>query len=358
MFLMSEELVRIKKILVVRFSSMGDIILLTPIFRELHRLYPQAEIDFLTSLEFSNLCENNPYVSRQIFYDRRNSKSEFYRILRVCREGKYDLVYDAHRSLRSRLLLTRAFGIKTFSKQFLKKTDKRSLRRNLLIFFHLKFFNTFLSQREEFLKMIGNGKLDLIRFSTELFPSELEIKKIDHIFEEENLRGKSLICFGAGASFEGKCWAKENFLELANILCNEGHQIVLLGGSEDAVNHWIARKLKGRILNLSGKLGFLESAELLRRSKLSVSNDSSIVHLSEAMGTPTISIFGPTVKEFGFAPFLLQSELVEIDLPCRPCSRNGKGNCFNPVQRECIQKISVSKIHNTVLNVISKISTS
>lgn len=345
----------VNKILVVRFSSLGDIILLTPLFREIKRLFPCAEVDFLTSTTFAAICENNPHIRQIIALDRKKGKSELDRIVKECKSKRYDMVFDAHRSLRSRLFISKCFGWGPFVNREIFRIDKRSWQRNLLLLTKINFLKEFPSQREAYCQLLNkfasSGDLDS---SSELFPGEKERKFVKALLRAHNIGADPLIVLGPSASFPGKCWPKESFLELAQKLRAEGVAIVLVGGADDPEPEWIQQQCDDKVVNLSGKLSFLESAELLRHSLLAISNDSAVVHFAEAVKTPALSIFGPTVKEFGYGPFLDDSKLIEIDLPCRPCSRNGKGDCKNPIKRQCMTWISVDNVFQEALNLLQE----
>lgn len=338
----------IKKILVIRFSSLGDIILATGLFRELKKVFPDAEIDFFSSTTFGSICANNPHISNLILLDRSAGKTELNRLVKICQSNKYDLILDAHRSLRSRLFIWKYFnGFPFFQSTKILKIDKRSWQRNLLLKFKINVLKNFIPQRKAFLNMLsGFTNPDTLDNSTELFPGAKEKEHIAKILTGKNLTEKSLIAIGPSASFTGKCWPKESFKKLIEAFQNQGHTPVILGGKSDEEPKWLMNQLKIKPVNLAGDLSFLESAELLRHCRLAVSNDSAIVHLAEAVETPAISIFGPTVKEFGFGPYRRNSRLIELDLPCRPCSRNGKGKCKNKIDRQCMKEITVETVFN------------
>ena len=345
-----------EKILIIRFSSLGDIILVTPLFRETKRIFPDAQIDFLTAKEFGGICENNPHIRKQLLLDRKNSTESFHKILEIVKEEDYDLVLDAHRSLRSRALLWKWFGFFTSSfSDKIKNIDKRSWKRNLLLMrgFKLNLLKeNYPSQRGAYLDLLSDfdsGKKDA---STELFPSEEQVLKIQSLLDQHNPHGRELIAFGPSASFPGKCWPKERFLELGQKLKEDGYQIVLMGGPGDQEAKWLEEESKGEFINLAGTLNFLETAAFLKQCRLAVSNDSAVVHFAEAMKTPAVSIFGPTAAEFGYGPFLEKSSLMAADLKCRPCSRNGKGSCHNPVKRECFLLIEVDQVYQQAVETL------
>ncbi len=343
----------IRNILVIRFSSLGDIILLTPLFRELKKKFPQANIDFFTSTTFQSICLNNPNISTIIPLDRKKGNSELSRIVKLIKSKNYDLFFDAHYSLRSRLFLFRLFGARYFFNKSIKRIDKRSWKRNLLLSTKINLLENHISQREAYCRLLDDfSEKRSYQMETELFPSNDDKAKIRHILHQFNLEGKTLVAMGPGASFQGKCWPKENYLKLSEQLQASGFSIVLLGGADDSEPGWMVNNSKEKPLDLSGKLSFIESAALLKQCQLTISNDSAVFHLSEAVGTPAITIFGPTVKEFGYAPFLKDSRLIDISLPCRPCSRNGKGNCKNPIERQCLYDITVDLVFEQAFNVL------
>jgi len=336
----------VKKILVVRFSSLGDLILTTPFYRELKRLFPKAQVDLLTSRTFAPLFEGNPHLTQVWEFDRKDS-AQLDLWARQIKAQDYDLAFDLHRSLRSRLLLFKAFG--AFSPK-VKKIDKRSLNRNLLLAFKINRFQGPQAQRRAYLKLLEPLAQGLkLQGHTELFPSPQAQTKAKAILAQTGLEGKPLVALGPSASFGLKCWPKESFLELGLELAERGFGLVALGGPGDLEPPWLEEASQGKIKDLSGKLDFLESAALLSQATLAVSNDSAIVHFSEAVGRPVLALFGPTVQEFGFAPFLPQSLGVERDLPCRPCSRNGKGKCRIKDTQACLVGLSARQVGELAL---------
>ncbi|MDT8447081.1 MAG: glycosyltransferase family 9 protein [bacterium] len=333
----------IKKILAVRFSSIGDLVLTTPFYREVKALFPDAELHLITSREFAAIFAGNPHIDRLIPFDRKAGSAELDAQAAAIEAEGYDLAFDLHRSLRSRLLLRKGLG-KSGVK--VHHVDKRSFKRNLLLSpLKINLFKEASPQRLEYLKLLARyaGGRPL-NGATALFPGPQERAEVETILAELKAEGKPLVALGPSASFALKCWPKESFLALGLALDQMGVQVVLLGGAADQEPRWISEQSGGRLVDLAGRLSFLGSAELLRWARLAVSNDSTVVHFAEAMGTPVVAIFGPTATEFGFAPFLPQSRVMERELSCRPCSRNGKGRCINKEQLACLKGISVEQV--------------
>jgi len=126
----------------------------------------------------------------------------------------------------------------------------------------------------------------------------------------------------------------------------ESLPVVLVGGANEKETTQLEKEYRGEIHNTAGKLSPLESAELLKNARLVVTNDTSVSHLAEAVSTPVIVLFGSTVKEFGYAPFLEESQIVETKevLNCRPCSRDGRGKCLNPNYLSCLTNITPQSV--------------
>lgn len=345
----------VKRILVIRFSSLGDIILLTPVFRELKKQYNDSRIDFLTSSTFESVCNHNPHVSSIITFNRKDEALETKKVVSLLRNNHYDLIIDAHNSIRSRVLLIKAFGFYYWRRSSIVSIDKRSWKRNLLLSLKVNLLKNAVSQRDAYCQLIpsvpGSKQPNS---STELFPNSDDQKRVKAILHDFCGEGKLLVGLGPGASFTGKCWPKEKFLALSSKLQEMGAAIVLLGGKNDTEAFWIESRCHSPLLNVAGKLTYLETAAMLRECRFSISNDSAIVHFSEAMGTPSIAIFGPTAKEFGYGPFLPESRLLEVLLNCRPCSRNGKGVCQNPNIRQCLNDISVDMVFSAARELMDK----
>lgn len=334
-----------KNILIIRFSSLGDIILLTPLFREVRKQFPDSTITFLTSTTFESLCRNNPNIDHIIALDRSKGSRELNRVVSVIRNGSYDLILDAHNSIRSRLLLFKSLKLRYLFKHHLNVIDKRSWKRNLLLLAKINLLKNAISQREAFCNLLC--QVTGIRpqeMSTELFPADKDRDAADTILHQTFHDEKPLIAVGPAASFKGKAWPKDYYLELCKRFIDQGYNVILFGGPGEEEPRWISERISGGILDTSGRLTFLQTAALIKKCALTVSNDSAIVHFSEAGRIPVVAIFGPTVQEFGFFPFLKESSVVELTLSCRPCSRNGKGKCKIREKRKCLTHLSVDMV--------------
>ena len=321
---------------------MGDLVLTTPIFRELKRVFPDAEITLLTSSGTGSVLNNNPHIDHFIWHKRKESYSELNYLIKKLHKKKFDLVYDAHRSLRSIWIvwnLTR-FGFHKTPKVWLIK--KRSLQRSILINFKLNFLKNTPSQRQHLLLPLQNQTSIVLNNHTELFPDQNTVMQIKNFLNKNNLLQKKYIAIGASASYPLKRWPLKYFKELISKLIKKDCPVVLVGGANEPENTKLEHDFSGKVINAAGKFTPLESAELLRHARIVVTNDTSISHLAEAMQTPAIVFFGATVREFGYPPFLKESTMMETKekLSCRPCSRDGRGRCSNPDNLRCLTSIT------------------
>ncbi|HLF19540.1 MAG TPA: glycosyltransferase family 9 protein, partial [Bacteroidota bacterium] len=191
-----------------------------------------------------------------------------------------------------------------------------------------------------------------------LFPSSDDVKRIYEFLKDGNLRSeKGLIAIAPGTIWNTKRWLKERFAALSRMFLSKGYDIVLIGGPEDQILCGEIQKLAGgeRIVNASGRLPLLQSAELLKRCCLLVSNDSAPMHLGVAMRTPVVAIFGATVPAFGFAPYGDHDVIVEtLGLPCRPCSIHGGEKC--PISTfVCMNDITSERVYDEAMKILSSV---
>ncbi len=192
-----------------------------------------------------------------------------------------------------------------------------------------------------------------------LYPSEADRKKIDRLLVELEVgHPENLVAVAPGTIWNTKRWHKERFASLAVNLDEAGLETILIGGPEDEQLCRDVRTLSGssRVYDASGMLSLLQSAELLRRCKILVCNDSAPLHLATAVGTPVVAVFGATVPAFGFGPSGPFDTVVETKgLKCRPCSIHGGDKC--PIGTfDCMNDITHDRVFRTAMEVLSRAS--
>jgi heptosyltransferase-2 len=318
------------KVLIVRFSSIGDIIYTTPVIRCLKQQVQGVEIHYLTKSNFCFLLDKNPYIDKLIFL--KPSLSETIRDLKL---ENYDLIVDLHNSLRSTIIKLR-MGIRssTFKKERLKKWLAIKYKINFVKPVHLvdRYLKTI-----EFLGVKNDGK-PIDYFLT----GDFDLSKLLPQSHQATYIG-----FIIGATHFTKRMPNEKVIELCKKL---NQPIVLLGGKDVAENAAIISEALGdKAYNACGKIGFNESVFLVKNAYKIIGFDTGLTHIAEAFNKPIVSIWGSTVPELlGVQPYKVD-EVYEagVSLPCRPCSKFGLPKC--PLGHfKCMYDIDLEKIKKFV----------
>jgi heptosyltransferase-2 len=315
-----EELSKISKILIIRLSSLGDILLTTPLVRAIKTQFPNIKIDMLVREEYADVIKLNPYLDNKLFFKKNDQ--DYNKLIEQLRENDYGLVIDLQNNLRSKKVAS-SLNIKTV------KFDKRSFDKFLLVNFKINRLNEAPPIPFRYARTIQNIKLD--EQGLDLFTD----KSVNSVLTGKN----NLIGFCPGARHFTKRWPTEYFVELGNKLVQNGHTIVLFGGKIDKeICTELAVKISGAI-NLSNDDDLLQTAADMKLCEKVVCNDSGLMHTASAVGTKVLAIFGSTVKEFGFIPFNCDHLILENNLlTCRPCSHIGRSDC--PKKHfECMKSI-------------------
>lgn len=345
---------KIENILVVQTAFLGDVVLTLPLVQVVKRFFPEAKIDFLTAPRGAGILKNHSDIETVIEFDKNGKDSGvrgLFRVTENVRKQNYDVAIVPHRSLRSALLVWRA------------KIPQR-------IGFHKsagRFFFTNVVRYENTLHEIDRNisllnPLDISWKQKELprlYPAETDITTVDELLRDANISDtSSMIAIAPGTMWNTKRWLKERYAELVERFVHRNFIAALIGGREDkALCEEIARSVseEKRIFNAAGGLSLLQSAELLRRCRLLVCNDSAPMHLAVAMRTPVVAIFGATIPEFGFAPYGKYDVVVETEgLNCRPCSIHGGDRC--PIRTfVCMKEITSEKVYHTSMRVLNDV---
>lgn len=343
------------RILVFQTAFTGDVILTLPMIQRLKRTQPHALIDVVATPAGTAVLANHPDIHQTIEYDKKKSQRGFAPALRLAwrlRKAAYDVAVIPHRSIRSASLcsaagIPRRIGFSTSAGRFLL-TDvvqydgtRHEILRNLSLLGPLGI-------------AVNPGELPT------LYPSTQDVQLVDKFLGERNVRNdEHLIAIAPGSVWATKRWLAERYRELVRRLIEERFVVVMIGGKEDlSLREQITAGLApSRIINAMGTLTVLQSAELIRRCRLAVTNDSSPMHIAVAMRTPVVAIFGATVPEFGFAPVGERDQIVQTNgLPCRPCAIHGGNRC--PITTfDCMKNITVEQVLASIHHVLATQST-
>jgi ADP-heptose:LPS heptosyltransferase len=331
-----------KKILIIRLSSIGDIVLTTPVIRCLRKQLPDAEIHFLTKQSYRSIVASNPYIDKI-----HTLGDSFELMLHELKTEDYDCIIDLHHNLRTLRIKRFLKPVKAYSfdKLNIQKFIYTSFKINTLPAKHIVHRNL---ETVAALGVADDGQgLDFF------IPENDTIKQKD--LPAAHQLGYIAIVIGAALNTK-----KMPLHKLQQLCAAIDHPVVLLGGKEDAEDgKAIALTDDIKIYNACGKFNLNESADILKGSKLVITHDTGLMHIAAALQKPIISIWGNTVPSFGMYPYYGKSSVQHFDvvqinkLWCRPCSKIGHKKC--PLGHfKCMELIAVNEIVNMVNNRLAK----
>jgi heptosyltransferase-2 len=318
------------KFLVIRFSSIGDIVLTTPVIRCLKKQVADAEIHFLVKDSFRSVVEHNPYI------DKLHVLAHSWELMiEELKTEEYDYIIDLHHNVKT-LRLKNELKKKSFSfyKLNIEKYLYTNLKINVLPKIHI--VDRYLATVKSFGVKNDDAGLDYF-----ISPKE-EIKKEDIPASHH----AGYIACVIGAAHFTKRWPVHKWKKFCESM---DHPIILLGGKEDNANgNEIATVDHIKVYNACGKFSINESVDIVRKAKVVISNDTGLMHIAAAYKRPIISLWGNTVPSFGMYPYygdtpIPNSQLQVSKLWCRPCSKIGYSKC--PLGHfKCMEKIDVGEV--------------
>ncbi|HEV7838594.1 MAG TPA: lipopolysaccharide heptosyltransferase II [Gemmatimonadaceae bacterium] len=332
--------------LVIQTSFLGDVILTTPLIAELAKRGP---VDVLATPGGAEALTNNPHIRSVIPYDKRATYGSALGLWQTIREIRlrrpYDAAYLAQGSFRSGLIamMTGAkerigFDSSTGRALYTTRIPYRPERHHAERLWSLSMS-----------ECADPPSRNQIR--PRLYPSDDERRRVDHLLRQSGNTEEPLVALAPGSAWGTKRWPY--YPKLAERLA-EDYRIAIIGSKADStVAAEIVDALPAdRVINAIG-MPLLASAELIGRARAIITNDSAPQHLASAMGTPTLTIFGPTVPEFGFGP-LAERHVVagHESLSCRPCDRHGPQSC--PLGHwRCMRELTPDYISSLLTEVLN-----
>ena len=305
------------KILVVRFSSIGDIVLTTPVVRMLKKQL-NAKVHYLTKSSYVSLIKNNPYID--LVYQIENSISE---VIADLKKEKYDYVIDLHSNFRTQILKFR-LGIpaKSFNKLNMEKFMLTTFKMDSIPKVHIvdRYLDTVLhlgiKNDNEGLDFFLSAKDEV---DVSCFPNNYTAFVIGGQHATKILPTKKII----------------------SIIKNIDKPVLLIGGPEDGYRGEEIAKACDKVVNTCGKYSVLASASLIKQAEMVITHDTGMMHIAAAFGQKIYSVWGNTVPEFGMYPYKANasSKRIEVqNLSCRPCSKIGYDKCPKG-HFKCMQEI-------------------
>jgi heptosyltransferase-2 len=326
----------VSRSLVLQTSFLGDVVLTTPLLAELARRGP---VDIVVTPQASPILAGHPSVREVITYDKRGAQRGLggaWALGRSLRTRNYDAVYCAQGSWRTAAIAALA----TRGARVGFDTSAGGPLYSQRITYHREQHHA-----ERLWRLAAGSEApalpELIR--PRLVPGEREQAAVDALLAAAPAEDGTMLALAPGSVWATKRWPA--YAALAARLADQ-YRIVVIGGKEDAPLAAAIASAAGanRVIDATGQLSLLASAELLRRCTALVTNDSAPQHLASAVGTPTLTIFGPTVPAFGFGPLAPRHRTAGRDrLDCRPCDPHGPAVC--PLGHwRCMQDLDVAHI--------------
>ena len=326
-------------ILLVRFSSIGDVLLTTPLVRALKRRHPDARLVFVTKRALAPLVSDNPHLTQVVALEPGEPVRTLARRLRAL-APTHGL--DLHGSLRSAALRLLVPGTWTGYR-------KHRLARAWLISTKLDWYRDQLPVPERYFE--AARALDV---APDGGPPEFVIgpgarTRVDQWLVAQGLGNARLAALAPGAAHATKRWPLAHWADLAKRLSGAGFQPVVVGGVAD---RGIAQQLAAQAPSVAGEFSLQETGALLARAAVLVSGDTGAMHMATGVSTPVVALFGPTVQQFGFFPYGGTASVLERKIDCRPCSAMGSARCPMGHHR-CLVDISPADVTMTVERIVA-----
>jgi heptosyltransferase-2 len=306
----------LERILVIQTAFLGDVILASPVWENLHAAYPHAQIDVVVKKGNESLLAAHPFLHQVFVFDKKQKFKNLLGLAKTLREQHYDLIINLQRFASSGILTLLAKG-----------KESRGFEKNpLSLFFSKRFKHEMQPNWHEVdrnLKLISDLVPIPIR-RPQLYPSQEDLNSIQ-VYQDV-----PYYCLAPTSVWFTKQAPQEIWLALINKLSQTKDQIFLLGAPSDRtyLDEIVQTTRSPQVINLAGKLTLLQSAALMAGAQHNYVNDSGPLHLASASNAPVSAFFCSTVPEFGFGPLSENANIIEVkNLDCRPCGLHGHKSC-------------------------------
>ena len=311
-----------EKILIIQTAFIGDAILTLPMIQKLNEFFPNSQIDVVAIPSTAEIFSASPFVNEVIVLDKKNKHKSYWALIRFSKELRsrnYSRVYSPHRSFRSSFIVMNLNTKETYG--FSTSSFKH-------VYKHLIDYKTTNHEVQRNLDLIGyKYDEETWRIQPDVEIPKTGVQKVEKYFA--NLDSKrEFIAIAPGSIWNTKKYPIEYFEEIIKFLT--GKFIIILIGSEKEkkICDEIASKFDEDVISAAGKFSLLESIEILKKTKILISNDSAPTHFGMCAGIPVLTLFCSTIPGFGFYPYSKKSSYLSYDdLSCKPCGIHGRQQC-------------------------------
>lgn len=338
-----------ENILVIQTAFIGDAILTLPMIERLKELNPKAEVDVLAIPLTKEIFESSPYVTDIIVMDKKGEHKSFRKLKNVINQLKlrsYKKVYSPHRSFRSAYIIlclrvSESYGFDNSSLKYVYKNV-------------IKYEPKFHEVQRNLALIDERTESDDWRVLPKIIDIEDDINEISIILSSNKIDTK-FITVAPSSVWNTKQYPKEYFVKLVEMLLQVNETVILIGGKSDQLLcDEIALNFSQDVFNLAGRLSIPATIQLLKLSKLLITNDSAPTHMGMCADIPVLTIYCSTIPGFGFYPYNKKSTFISYDdLYCKPCGIHGYQEC--PLKTfDCAFKLLPEKIFDEVQKLLSR----
>ncbi len=305
-------------VLLVRFSSIGDLLLTTPLIRAIRTRHPKARITMVVREDMAETVQHNPRLTEVVTWKRGTGLGP---LAATLRQTAWSHRLDLHGSLRSHTLRRLVGG--SWSSY-----SKHRIRRAMLIQSGARRGGALGPVAERYFEAAVGLDVTPDGEPAEFFVTS-EAQRAAEAFLQEHRLGvaRTLIALAPGAAHATKRWPVEHWSALARRLRTTCDVVVLGGPGDRDMATAIAEAGGDTAASAAGLFTLSGTAALLKRARAMVGGDTGVTHLATAVGTPAVALYGPGVEQFGFFPYQARATVLQRDLPCRPCSPHGGPEC-------------------------------
>jgi len=300
--------------LLVRFSSIGDVLLTTPLVRVLRARHPGVKLVFVTKRSMTPLVADNPHLSDVVALEPGESIRSLARRLAAFEPTRG---LDLHGSLRST-----ALGL--LLRCPWRGYSKRKIARGMLVSTKIDLYGRPVPVAERYFEAAQGLDVRPDGAPPQFFIGQAATDWARRWLDEQGMGRRAFAALAPGAAHFTKRWPLERWRAAAERLNERGLSLVTVGGADDRS---LGEALVPLALNAAGVSSLQQTGALLAQARLVVSGDTGVMHMATGVGTPVVALFGPTVRQFGFFPYQGRAEVLERPLDCRPCSVMGGASC-------------------------------
>jgi len=309
-----------EKILVIQTAFIGDSILTLPMIQKLKEMFPESLIDVLAIPNTKEIFSASPYVNDVIVLDKKNVHKSLvasWNFGKEIKQRRYTKIYSPHRSFRTAFIVMQSGVKETFG---FSNSSLMHVYKNLIEY----KYNHHEVQRN--LALIGYNNDWKILPEIEI---PLSAKERVNNFINENKINTKTAAIAPGSIWNTKKYPLECYIAVIKFLIKESFVVLLVGGLNDkSLCEEVAKKFDRQVISAAGNFNLLESIELLKRTKIIVTNDSAPAHLGICANIPVLTLYCSTVADFGFFPYSKKSSYLSFDdLKCKPCGIHGYDKC-------------------------------